>query len=261
MALSYSQYFYEEMKDSSLASARAVVPLVYNFTNNPRSVVDIGCGTGNWLKAFQEQGVQDITGIDGSWVKEEMLVIPRDRFIPKNIEERFTFDGKADLAMSLEVAEHVPADQAANLVRVLTSIAPVVFFSAAIPMQGGARHINEQWPEYWAKLFAAEGYVPVDCLRRRVWDDSRVSFFYAQNMFIYVAKSAISNYPLLAQEIEAGFSSTPALVHPYKYLYFGERWESIVPYLGKLPPSLLHAGKRFLKKLSALRQRKGSRSR
>lgn len=257
MALSYNAYFYEEMKDTSLASARAVVPLVAQFTNNPQSIVDIGCGTGNWLKAFQEHGVPMITGIDGSWVREEQLVIPKDRFIPQNIEEHLSFSGKADLAMSLEVAEHVPANQAANLVRVLTSIAPVVFFSAAIPMQGGARHINEQWPEYWAKLFAAEGYVPVDCLRRRVWDNPQVSFFYAQNMFIYVAKSALANYPLLAQEVEAGFSSTPALVHPYKYLYFGERWESIVPLLGKIPPSILHTGKRWLGAFLQWRKRRG----
>ncbi len=260
MATGYNNYFYEEMKDTSLASARAVVPLVLKFTNNPRSVVDIGCGTGNWLKAFQEQGVAEVTGIDGSWVDEKILVIPRERFIPTDIEHQFTFESKADLAMSLEVAEHVPARYAADLVRVLTSIAPVVFFSAAIPLQGGAHHINEQWPDYWAKLFAAEGYVPVDCIRRRVWEDTRVSFFYAQNMFIYVSKIALSNYPLLAEEIRSGFSSTPALVHPYKYLYFGERWESIVPLLGKIPPSLLHKGKSLLNKLRALRQQNKSAS-
>lgn len=255
MANGYNPYFYEEMKDTSLASARAVVPLIIDFVH-PTSVVDIGCGTGNWLKAFQEQGVKEITGIDGAWVKDEMLVIPKDRFLSKDIEGQFTFDGKADLAMSLEVAEHVPAKFAPDLVRVLTSIAPVVFFSAAIPLQGGAHHVNEQWPEYWANLFAEHGYVPVDCLRRRVWEDKRVSFFYAQNMFIYVSKTAIANYPRLAEEIAAGFSSTPALVHPYKYLYFGERWESIVPILGKIPPSLLHKGKRVLQKLSALRRQK-----
>lgn len=253
--MSYNPYFYEEMKDGSLGSARVVVPLVMEFTNQPKSVIDIGCGTGNWLKAFQENGVAEVTGIDGDWVKDDMLVIPKERFVAKNIEQQFSFTGKADLAMSLEVAEHVPAKFAPELVRVLTSIAPVVFFSAAIPMQGGAHHINEQWPDYWAKLFADQGYVPVDCLRRRLWENKQVSFFYAQNVFIYVSKDAIKNYPRLAAEIEAGFSSTPALVHPYKYTYFGERWESIVPLLGKIPPSLLQSGKKVLKKFADFRRK------
>lgn len=255
MATNYKNNFYEEMKDASLTSARAVVPLVMEFVK-PTSVVDIGCGTGNWLKAFTENGVKQITGVDGSWVNEEILVIPKEHFVSKDIEHTFTFDEKADLAMSLEVAEHVPAPFAADLVRVLTSIAPVVFFSAAIPLQGGVHHVNEQWPEYWAKLFEERGYIPVDCLRRRTWDDKRVSFFYSQNMFIYVARDAVSRYPRLAEEIAAGFSSTPALVHPSKYLYFGERWELIVPLLGKIPVSVLHKGKKILGRVASLRRKK-----
>jgi hypothetical protein len=158
--------------------------------------------------------------------------------------------------MSLEVAEHVQAPFATDLVHVLTSIAPVVFFSAAIPLQGGVHHVNEQWPGYWAKLFAERGYIPIDCLRRRTWDDKRVSFFYSQNMFIYVAQDVVSRYPRLAEEIAAGFSSTPALVHPHKYLYFGERWELIVPYLGKIPVSILHKGKRILTRFASFRRKK-----
>lgn len=33
----------------------------------PRSVMDVGCGTGTWLKVFQELGA-DVKGIDSEYV-------------------------------------------------------------------------------------------------------------------------------------------------------------------------------------------------
>ena len=51
----------------------------------------------------------------------------------------------------------------------LTSLAPVVVFSAASAYQGGIHHVNEQWPTYWAALFAEHGLVAVDSLRKDLW--------------------------------------------------------------------------------------------
>jgi SAM-dependent methyltransferase len=250
----YSNAFYEEFKDSSRLSASVVVPLVMDLVR-PNSVVDIGCGIGIWLSVFKEYGVQKITGVDGPWVDQKLLAIPKEHFIAKDISEEFSLDIKADLAICLEMAEHVPASVAENLVRMLTSIAPVVLFSAAIPHQGGSGHVNEQWPEYWAALFKKNGFIPVDCIRRKIWEDSRVSWFYAQNMFIYVSSNALTKYPALTTEVIAGFGSTPTLIHPYKYLYFAERWELLVPFLGKIPARVLHAAKRTLSYFATLKQK------
>jgi hypothetical protein len=154
-----------------------------------------------------------------------------------------------DLSVCLEVAEHVPDASADTLVRSLTAAAPVVLFSAAIPLQGGSHHINEQWPSYWAQKFAAEGYVPVDAIRRHVWDDERVSFFYAQNILLFVKKSRLAEYPKLEEEVMAGHGRALSLVHPFIYNYYAERWRMVVPFLGKLPPSLLHGTKKLLARL------------
>lgn len=255
MSARYNNFFYEELRDGSLSSARAIIPLVMEFVN-PKSVIDVGCGIGTWLSVFRENGVKDITGVDGSWVDKKLLLIPEKKFFAQNIEEPFSLNAKADMAVCIEVAEHIPEQFAPRLIEVLASAAPVILFSAAIPLQGGACHVNEQWPDYWALLFEQYDYIPVDCLRRKIWNDKRVSFFYAQNLLIYVSRDALSRYPKLVAEVVAGNSKALPLVHPYKYLYFGERWELIVPFLGKIPPSILHKVKKILKRLAAIRRKK-----
>lgn len=249
--ISYSSEFFDEMQDSNLASARVVVPLVLSIAAPVRSVVDIGCGRGLWLKAFKEAGVENVVGYDGDYVEHKDLMISAQQFHSQNLEEPVSFSQSFDLAVCLEVAEHLPASAADTLVENLTRAAPVVLFSAAVPLQGGSHHVNEQWPAYWEQKFKAKGYVPVDAIRRRVWEDVRVSFFYAQNILIYVKESEISNYPKLEEEIRAGHGYALSLIHPHMYLYYGERWRMLVPFLGKLSPHILHKVKRLLKKFRA----------
>ena len=95
--------------------------------------------------------------------------------LTKNLKLNKTFD----LAMSLEVAEHLPSDQAEIFVETLTKLAPVILFSAAIPGQGGMGHINEQWPDYWVNLFIKKGYQPIDYIRRKICNNDRVQWWYA----------------------------------------------------------------------------------
>jgi SAM-dependent methyltransferase len=246
--VSYSEGFFDEMTDTNLASARATVPHVMRLVA-PASVADIGCGEGLWLKAFGEAGVTELLGVDGEWVEKSRLQIPEHSFTVADLEEKISLHKIYDLAVCLEVAEHLPASSADALVETLTAAAPVLLFSAAIPLQGGSHHVNEQWPAYWAQKFAARGYVPVDAVRRHIWDDAHVSFFYAQNILLYVKESELARYPLLQKEIADGHDVALPLVHPFMYLYYAERWRSIVPFLGKFPPGVLHAAKRLLGRL------------
>jgi SAM-dependent methyltransferase len=252
MTKNYSKVFYDEMEVTNLTSARKIVPMLIDILK-PKSVIDVGCGTGVWLKAFSEQGVGDIFGIDGDWVKEDMLVIPKECFKSADIEKPIILGRRADLVVCLEVAEHIPHESADTLIDSLISLAPVVLFSAAIPFQGGSHHVNEQWPDYWRERFEKRGYVPVDCIRRKIWDNKEASFFYAQNILIYVDKSKLSSYPLLEAEIRNGNGNAHALVHPYMYIYFAERWRMLVPFLGKFPPKLLHMTKSILRRFGKCR--------
>ncbi|MDW8444469.1 MAG: hypothetical protein RML45_09315 [Acetobacteraceae bacterium] len=96
-------------------------------------------------------------------------------------------DRRFDLALSLEVAEHLPPERAAGFVADLVRLAPAVLFSAAIPLQGGTNHVNERWQAFWAGLFASHGYRAFDVIRPRVWDDPRVEPWYRQNTVLFLA--------------------------------------------------------------------------
>ncbi len=184
----YTREFYEAQQDGSLRSARRVLPLVIDLVR-PRSVVDVGCGVGTWLRAAQECGVESVLGLDGDYGDRDALVIsPRD-FLAHDLSRPIELERTFDMAICLEVAEHLPSDAAPILVQSLVKLAPVILFSAAIPGQGGTHHVNEQWPEYWQNLFAKHGYRFCDPLRLAIWNDSEVEWWYAQNTFVVASDS------------------------------------------------------------------------
>lgn len=148
---------------------------------NPRSVLDVGCGPGAWMSEFDTARIvgideQDPSDVAGGAYRQVDLAHPFDV-------------GRFDLALCLEVAEHIPQSSAGDLVASLANAAPVVAFSAAIPRQSGHGHINCQWPDYWAALFARHGYRQFDAFRSRLWDDERVAWWYRQNLFLYSAET------------------------------------------------------------------------
>ena len=152
----------------------------------PSSVVDVGCGQGEWLAAFAELGVAEYHGVDGAYVADDQLLIPRERFTRHDLTQPLTLGRRFDVALSLEVGEHLPARAAAEFVRGLIALAPAVVFSAAVPGQGGVHHVNEQWPWYWKELFARYGYVQLDPFRQRLWKNPDVVVYYQHNLFLYV---------------------------------------------------------------------------
>jgi SAM-dependent methyltransferase len=181
----YPPSFYQSSTALVRTSARKCVPLILDLLR-PGSVVDVGCGQGEWLAEVAAQGVNDILGVDGPHVREELLEIPRENFTRRDLAEPWRLDRRFDVVMTLEVAEHLPARSAPAFVRTLTSLGPAVVFSAAVPGQGGTNHVNEQWPWYWKALFAECGFVQLDPFRQVLWRDPEVAFYYQQNLFLYV---------------------------------------------------------------------------
>jgi SAM-dependent methyltransferase len=180
----YTRDFFEKQQESSISSAEVVVPIVLSLFP-VSSVVDVGCGVGGWLKAFERLGIDDYLGIDGDYVPRDMLKIPVNKFISCDLRTLTDVGRRFDLACSLEVAEHLPEHCAEHFVSVLVKTAPVVLFSAAIPGQGGTDHLNEQWQSYWCKIFNKHEYIAVDCIRPVVHGDSRVEVWYRQNILVF----------------------------------------------------------------------------
>jgi SAM-dependent methyltransferase len=213
----YSQKFFSGNTASSGRSAEIIVPLIIDLLG-PESVIDIGCGTGTWLSVFKSRGIQKILGVDGTWVKEEMLLIPKSSFLAHDLTQNLNIEKRFDLALSLEVGEHLEPKYARDLIKTLVRLSPAIVFSAAIPFQNGTHHVNEQWPDYWAALFAEYEYVPIDCLREKVWNNDQVAWWYAQNILLFAERGYVLENPKLARAAELTRTTQLSLVHPRKHL-------------------------------------------
>jgi SAM-dependent methyltransferase len=209
----YTPKYYDTWLPITRSSAEALVPLVIDLVS-PRSVVDVGCGSGVWLEEFRAAGIDDICGIDGPWVEPARLLFPSEAFEAHDLTEPIYVDRRYDLAVSLEVGEHLPAEAAATFVGSLTRLAPIVLFSAAIPGQRGTEHINEQWPDYWVQLFARSGYLAVDAVRAHIWDEPGVAPCYAQNTAVFCERATLDAHPGLRDAYTRAGERFPALVHP-----------------------------------------------
>jgi len=200
----YDAAFFDTIRAGCQASAAVVVPLVLDHFH-PYTVLDVGCGEGWWAKAFADLGGCEVLGLDGPGGGGALDV----RFVAWDLRATFAGMYLVDLAIALEVAEHLPPERADSFVADLCAVAPVVLFSAAIPGQGGTGHINEQWPAYWVEKFQANGYAVSGALRWHIWGDDRVENWYRQNLLF--ATRFPQNFP--------GLFATPLaepwpVVHP-----------------------------------------------
>jgi len=243
---SYSASFYAGLRKGAGQSAEIIVPLVLELVRI-RSVLDLGCGDGTWLAVFRKHGVEDVLGLDGEYVDRSILQIPVERFQAFDLTTPFHPMRPFDLAVSLEVAEHLPAEFARIFVESLARSAPLILFSAAIPFQGGANHVNEQWPEKWAELFKEHDFAPIDFIRKQVWRNELVEWWYAQNTLLFAHKNLIETSPRLRAEFEGTNPAELRLVHPRQFLDLRNRYlEAVMRAEYPPPPSGLREASKLL---------------
>ena len=168
---------------SNMRLANEVVSLL-----QPKNVVDVGCGVG-FLAEELEKGSVEVTCVEGAWLDVQSFLGSRDRLIITDLEKAFDLDGKFDVCVSIEVAEHLEQHRAESFVSDLTMLSDVVVFSAAIPGQDGIGHKNEQWQQYWAEKFESLDYKTFDPFRAAFHEDSEIFGWFRQNILLYVKRS------------------------------------------------------------------------
>lgn len=210
----YDKAFYSDSMDGSSRSAAIVLALLYEHYK-PRSVIDVGCGQGAWLAAAESLGSQTLKGLDGEWIRQEVLLSKNIEFSPINLDVAMPeLDRKYDLCISLEVAEHLSVEKARPFIDFLCKTSDVVLFSAAIKYQDGRNHVNEQWQSYWIDLFKNNGYECLDIFRPHVWNNSLVEWWYRQNLFVFVDPG----HPPFSIDILRGLEKTVwDVAHPVNY--------------------------------------------
>jgi SAM-dependent methyltransferase len=196
---------------SNETSAQILVPLLYKLFK-PVSVLDVGCGGGAWCREFINAGVTKVYGID----KRDCSFTHEKFLFQRNVDSLLNIAfPHASLTLCLEVAEHLPEEEADGLVGSLVMSAPVIIFAAGIPGQGGQGHINEQWPTYWFKKFVKHGYVVRDCIRPIIWNDKEISFWYRQDILVFCTQEAAEDFHPLNPYCALD------LVHPEAWLNIG----------------------------------------
>jgi hypothetical protein len=241
--VNYDVEFYRTQMVGSERSARAILPLVFELLS-PTSVIDYGCGVGAWLRVARSLGVTRVRGLDGSYVDRSLLEIDPGEFCSVDLENADPEPG-FDLAMSLEVAEHLGLEASSRLVAALTGSADAVLFGAAIPGQRGANHVNCQWQSWWAERFVSRGFLAFDLIRPRVWGRGEIDYHYAQNTILYVRKTRYESDRRLRGLEPAAVADLGTLdkVHPDLYGYYlRKHWSGVRGWLRKArahtPPEL-----------------------
>jgi len=226
----------------NLQAAEAMVPRVMELFN-PVSVADVGCGLGSWLHVFQKAGVKRVAGFDGDYVDKSRMYISPEDFFSADLEKPLPVNAVFDLALCLEVAEHLKEASAHVLVSSLVKLSDTIIFSAAIPGQGGQNHINEQWPEWWARHFRKHDFYFYDIFREQFWQDARVDWWYRQNIFLVTTQEKAE---------KLGFrKGENSYIHPELYMQKLRKineYQSGLVSVGTAASVLTKAVKRALKK-------------
>jgi SAM-dependent methyltransferase len=191
-----------------------VAPYLFDLFK-PKSVLDVGCGIGTWLKVFQDLGVVDFLGIDGAYVNRQQLKISDEKFQEHDLATPLRLNRKFDLVLCLEVAEHLSEKIERGFVQTLVSHGDVIVFSAAIPGQGGQNHINEKPLSHWANLFAGFQYLPYDVVRPIFWLNRNIDIWYRQNTVVFAKEG--SPYQSTLKKITSPYLD---LVHPELFNFY-----------------------------------------
>lgn len=186
----YDAAFYQENLDNR-AQYDALGDVIHSLFT-PVDVYEVGCGAGLVMARLAQLG-WDVTGIDGSShaiasapVEVRHRIFRVDLLGPWNHRTRC-----CDVAICIEVAEHLPDSSAIDLVSWVAELPRIsghIVWSAAYPGQGGVGHINERPDTYWMSMFVNEGWIPdtvkTNALRTLMWAWKAQHCYARDNFFV-----------------------------------------------------------------------------
>ncbi len=187
----YDNKFFKNTIKFEAESASQFVKVVLKYYQ-PKSIVDIGCGAGIYLKEFSEKGINNLLGLDGSPAAAEEFLLSRDKLIIFDLAQKYNFEENYDLGLCLEVAEHLEERDADILVETIISASDNIIFSAAVPGQGprSIGHINEQPHSYWIDKFKKKNFIYLEDrteLMRREMKELGVVWWIVNNLMIFAS--------------------------------------------------------------------------
>ena len=189
-AIYHSNYYETDVEGPAVSSAPDISKSITSDLQ-PKTVADVGCGTGALLQALRDNGCQ-VFGLEYS---EAALEYCRARGVDVqkfDIEnESLTDDRTFDVAVSMEVGEHLPEKSADRYVEILAKLSDTIVFSAAQPgppERHAHDHVNEQPKPYWLSKFRAFDFEYDEIMSnqwRKQWQTGgAVAYWYHENVMI-----------------------------------------------------------------------------
>jgi SAM-dependent methyltransferase len=185
----YPDDYYQDIDAVSHHSAAFIARSIMD-SFRPHSVVDVGCGSGWLLVALRQAGCR-VHGFDNSRAAVSRCIALGLAVERMDLEKPIWGADRFDVAVSLEVAEHLPQKAAQAYVRFLTTLSDVVVLTAAQPGQGGVSHLNERPRHYWVEKFAGLGFVEDGKTSARwvaEWRAAAVAEWYVDNLMVFCRK-------------------------------------------------------------------------
>lgn len=189
----YNKKFFKYIDNQSFDSAEIILREIYKNIKF-KSIVDVGCGTGSWLRAASRIAKNlNLIGIDGGYAKKTFNC-EKAKFITHDLEKNFNrkIKNKSDLIVCMEVAEHLSFKRSVSFIKNLCSLSDTILFGAAIKHQRGTLHINEQPQSFWINLFSKNNYIPHYLPRKKLWNNEKIlkTPYYISNSFLFIKKNS-----------------------------------------------------------------------
>jgi SAM-dependent methyltransferase len=125
----------------------------------PKSVLDLGCGSGLYPALYSHLGASDVLGIDG--LELEATVLTSDQYAKADLQEPYDAGRRFDMVVCLEVVEHINPEATETLLDSIAHHAKgQILFSMAEPGQPGNGHINCQGISNVLAFWAKRGWQP-----------------------------------------------------------------------------------------------------
>lgn len=153
----YGQEFYDGGGFSLTRDTANRISKYLGDSYGPKDILDIGCGPGEYLRAFSELNIAAF-GCDGA--SNGVLRANSKAFsFVHDLKKPLTTNRKFGLVLCVEVAEHLPHSASGTLVKsICDNASDVIAFTAAPPGCPGDDHINCQAIDYWAERFLTHGF-------------------------------------------------------------------------------------------------------
>lgn len=184
----YDDDYFAHVEKSTSASSAVIVQSIMDDLQ-PRSVVDVGCGTAVLLDQLRRLGVS-VKGLDRAQTAlrycraRDLDVEPFD-VETSELPDRFK---GADVVISVEVGHQLDPAATPRYVDVLCSIADTVVFSSNVPGSGDRNPRNEQPHDFWIARFAERGFDHDETLSsrwRERWRAAGAAPWFCSNVMIF----------------------------------------------------------------------------